>query len=117
MDGIDVNQCSDSLIEAIDGFVHNFKIQVLKNVNNQPVSTGLLFTWIPIVAILSRFAKDIYALKFQAATAHLESEVHKFAIIHLNHALNKQATWLNDKQSQSQPVNFYKFKRSQPSLN
>jgi hypothetical protein len=92
-------------------------VQVINHLNDQPVSTGLLFTWIPIVMMLNRSAKDINSFKFQFATAHLESEVHKFTINHLNLALNKQSKKFNNVESTHHAVNFYKCKCKQYSLN
>ena len=116
-DGVDVNQYPVSLLEVVDGFLNNLKVQVIKHLNDQPVSTGLLLTWIPIVMMLKRSAKDINAFKLQLVTTHLESEVHKFTITHLNHALNKQAKKFNNVECPPHAVKFYKFKHRQSTLN
>lgn len=117
VDRIDVDQYPVSLLEVVDGFLNNLKQQILNHLHNQPVSTGLLFTWIPIVNMLIQSVKEINSYKFQLVTTYLELEVHKFTITHLNVVLNRPCKKLNNEESQPLPVNFYKSTHMQCILN
>jgi hypothetical protein len=108
-DRVDFNQYSVVLFGAVSGFFNSLKKQVLKNADNQQVSTGLLLTWASIVKLLDHYAKDINAYKLQIATTRLENEVHKFVVIHLNYTLGKQAGLFKNETSQSYPIYSHKF--------
>jgi hypothetical protein len=116
-DRVDFNQYSVVLFGAVSGFFSNLKKQVLKNADNQQVSTGLLLTWASVVKLLHYYAKDINAYKLHIATTRLENEVHKFVVIHLNYTLGKQAGKFKNEPSHYYPVYTHKFKNSQACVN
>ncbi len=94
-DKVTGDQYPVSIKVVVEGFLSNLKMQVLKHLNNRLVSSGLLFTWIPIVMLLNRSAKETNAFKFLYATTHLELEVHKFALPYLSLTLKNQCKNLN----------------------
>jgi hypothetical protein len=108
-DRVDFNQYSVALFGVVSSFFNNLKKQVLKNADNQQVSTGLLLTWASVVKLLDHYAKDINAYKLQIATTRLENEVHKFVVIHLNYTLGKQAGMFKNETSYSYPVYAHNF--------
>jgi hypothetical protein len=116
-DRADFNQYSVVLFGAVSGFLNSLKKQVLKNADNQQVSTGVLLTWASIVKLLDHYAKDINAYKLQIATTRLENEVHKFVVVHLNYTLGKQAGMFKNEASHFYPVHPNKFNDRQRRVN
>jgi len=72
-----------------DKFIKTLKTHVLLNTINRAESTGLLFTWIPIIMKLNQAVIEANETAFMKATEHLEFEVHKFAVSHLKLSLNR----------------------------
>jgi hypothetical protein len=79
----------DELISLINAFIDNLKRHVLSDAINRAESTGLLFTWIPVVMELHRAANEMDDKVLLNATEYLEAEVHKFAISHLRLSLDR----------------------------
>ena len=88
-DIVDIDGRSALLLKAADNFVDNLKKHVSKCAN-RAASTGLLFTWVPIIMALNRSAREANATVFQFTTTQLELQVHKFAMAHLSASLFRE---------------------------